>query len=348
MVRPWIEITGCIGALPWRSQICVRLSHLKGRRRIKEPYSGPRVTVAVPRPLPALRARLARLVDAGRRHSPILRSVPPLHDLLEAAARIGYGTRGSVYLSVGILILLAAVDLVGDAVGIKGSLDWLAMRPFGRLWALLVGLGLAAFVMWRLLQSVFDADHEGVSRHGLGTRLGQGFSGLSYAALSFAAFNLLVHAPDGDPAMEGVVRSREQAATMLSLPFGKWLLVGIGLTILGIGAGNIVRAWRENFTAYLACSAKTCRRVAPLARIGHVARGLAYLPLAALVVIAGVNSEASDVTSLGAALEAVERQPAGRWILAAGALGFIAFGAFSFIEARFRRIRPPRDLNPMA
>lgn len=294
-----------------------------------------------------IRARLADLGDRGRRRSSLLRRVPPLHDLLEGAARIGYGARGFVYLSAGMLILLSAVGVVGDAVGIKGSLDWLAMRPLGRVWVFLVGLGLAAFVTWRILQSVFDADHEGTSRHGLSTRMSQAFSGFSYAALSFAAFSLLVHTPRSDPAVEGVIRSREQAATVLALPFGKWLLVGVGLVIFGIGAGNVVKAWREDFTEYLACSAETCRRVSPLARIGHVARGLAYLPLAVLVVLAGLNSSAADVTSLGAALEAVERQPAGRWILIAGASGFIAFGAFSFIEARFRRIRPPRDLNPL-
>lgn len=319
----------------------------QGRDTAWEPYSRLRVTVAVPRPLALIRARLAELGDLGRRRSGLLRRVPPLHDLLELAARIGYGARGFVYLSAGVLILLAAVDLVGDAVGVKGSLDWLALRPLGRVWVFLVGLGLAAFVMWRVLQAVFDADHEGASRHGLATRLGQAFSGFSYAALSFAAFSLLIHAPEGDPAVEGVIRSREQAATVLALPFGKWILVGAGLAIFGIGAANVVRAWREDFTEYLACSAKTCRRVSPLARTGHIARGLAYLPLAALVVLAGLKSEASDVTSLGAALEAVERQPAGSWILAIGALGFIAFGAFSFIEARFRRIRPPRDLNPL-
>ena len=208
----------------------------------------------------------------------------------------------------------------------------------------LVGLGLVAFVMWRVLQSVFDADHEGVSRHGLSTRLGQAFSGLSYTGLSFAAFSLLVDRPEGDPAVEGTIRSREQAETVLSLPFGKWLLVGIGLIIFGIGAAQVVRAWREDFTEYLACSRKTCRRVEPLARIGYVARGLSYLPLALLVVLAGLRSEASDVASLGAALEAVERQPAGPWILAVVAFGFVAFGSFSFVEARFRRIRPPRDL----
>ncbi len=218
------------------------------------------------------------------------------------------------------------------------------MRPLGRLWVFLVGLGLAAFVMWRVLQAVFDADHEGVNGHGLRTRMSQGFSGLSYAGLAYAAFSLLARAPEGDPAVEGVIRSREQAATVLSLPFGNWLLVVAGLTIFGIGAGNIVKAWREDFTEYLACSARTCRRLAPLARAGHVARGLAYLPLAGLVVVAGLRSQASEVTSMGAALEMIERQPAGQWILALGALGFVAFGAFSFIEARFRRIRPPRDL----
>jgi succinate dehydrogenase hydrophobic anchor subunit len=302
----------------------------------------------VPDLIALVRTRLADLGERGRHRSSLLRRVPPLRVLLEWAARLGYGARGFVYLSAGLLILLAALGLVGDTVGVKGSLDWLAMRPLGRVWVLLVGLGLAAFVMWRVLQSVFDADHEGTSRHGLSTRMSQAFSGFSYAALSFAAFGLLIHAPEGDPAVQGVIRSREQAATVLSLPFGKWLLTGVGLAIFGIGVANIVKAWREDFTEYLACSAKTCRRVAPLARIGHVARGLAYLPLAVLVVLAGLGSSASDVTSLGAALEAVERQPAGPWILVAVALGFIAFGAFSFIEARFRRIRPPRDLNPMA
>lgn len=318
----------------------------QGRAGQAEPYSRRRVTVAVPNLLVLVRARLADLGEGGRRHSSLLRRVPPLRDLLELAARVGYGARGFVYLSVGVLILLAAVGLVGDAVGTKGALDWLAMRPLGRLWVFLIGLGLAAFVMWRILQSVFDADHEGLSRHGLATRLGQGFSGISYAALSLAAFTLLFGKPTGDPAVEGVIRSQERAATVLSLPFGKWLLTGVGMAILGIGLANVVRAWREDFTEYLACSARTCRRVSPLARAGHVARGLAYLPLAVVVVLAGLKAKAADVTSLGAALETVERQPAGSVVLALGALGFIAFGAFSFVEARFRRIRPPRELKP--
>ena len=317
----------------------------QGRRGASEPITRPRVTVAVTSPLASLRSRLARAGDFGRRKSPILRRVPPLRDLLELTARVGYGARGFVYLSVGVLVLLASVDVIGDAVGTKGALDWLVQRPLGRLWVFLIGAGLAAFVLWRLLQAVFDADHEGVSAQGVRKRFGQGFSGLSYAALSLTAFSLLVRRPEGDLAAAGVEQSRARAEVLMSFPFGDWLLAGAGLFIFGVGLGNIVKAWREDFTEYLACSELTCRRVSPLARAGHVARGLAYLPLACLVLLAGLRSEVDEVTSLGAALEAVERQPSGPWLLASVALGFMAFGTFSFIEARFRRIRPPRDLG---
>jgi len=269
-----------------------------------------------------------------------------MHVLLELAARVGYGARGFVYLSVGVLTLLAAADLIGDAVGTKGAIAWMAQRPFGRLWLLLLGLGLVAFVMWRVLQAVFDADHEGTSRHAIGTRMSQGFSAMSYALLAFNTFALLHHTP-GDPAADDVARSHEQAAKVLALPYGNWILAAAGLTLLGIGVVNVSRSWREDFTEYLACSPRTCRRLAPLARAGCVARGMAYVPLAILIILAGLKSRASEVTSLGSALEAVERQPAGPWVLVLVALGFIAFGTFSFIEARFRRIRPPRDLNPL-
>jgi hypothetical protein len=277
---------------------------------------------------------------------PPLRRIPAREKWIETAARVGYGARGFVYLSVGVLIMLSAVDLIGESVGTRGALAWLAHQPTGRIWMLLIGLGLLSFVMWRTLQAVFDADHEGLSREGIGIRLGQAFSGMSYAALAVGAFGLLIHPPVA-PAEEGVAASRARAVEVLSLPWGHWLLVAAGLVIFGIGAANIVKAWREDFTRYLACSPEICRRVAPLARAGHVARGLAYLPLAVLVVVAGLRSEASEVTSLGAALEAVERQPGGPWILILGAFGFVAFGGFSLIEARFRRIRPPRDLNPL-
>ena len=300
----------------------------------------------MPNPILSARARLAALGDFGRRRAPLLRRVPDLPVLLEWASRVGYGARGFVFLSAGLLILFSAFDWAGQAVGSRGAIAWLGERPLGRVWLLLLALGLCAFVLWRVLQAVFDADHEGMSRHGWGVRASQAFSGFAYAALAFTAFRLLLGEPEEQASAE-VEKSREQAALVLDLPFGDLLLVGVGLAVLGLGVVNMVRAWREDFTEYLDCSERLCRRVAPLARAGYLARGAAYLPLAALIVLAGLRSDPSEVTSFARALDAMERQPAGPWLLALTALGFIAFGVFSFIEARFRKIRPPRKLKPV-
>lgn len=300
-----------------------------------ERYPTRRVADLVPSPLTAL---LKRLPGRGRK-------TPGLHHWLEAAARAGYGARGLVYLSVGVLTLVAAINLAGEPVNVSGALAWLAQRPTGRFWLVVLGLGLLAFVQWRVLQAVFDADHEGRSREGLMQRFGQGMSGLAYAGLALSAFSLAARLPS-NPQGRALRQAQDGAEAVVALPFGHWLLAAAGIGLGVIGLLNISRAWSEDFTRYLACSEKTCRRVTPLARAGYIARGLAWLPLAGLIVVAGVRSRPGDVATFDTALDAVGRQPGGGWALAATALGFIAFGAFSMIEGRFRRIKPPKDLKP--
>ena len=83
-------------------------------------------------PIQYLRARLAALGEAGRGRFAILRRVPPLHVLLEMAARVGYGARGFVYVSIGVICLMAALDMTGDAVGSSGAVATISDQPFAR------------------------------------------------------------------------------------------------------------------------------------------------------------------------------------------------------------------------
>lgn len=294
----------------------------------------------------AVRHRAARLGDAGRRRIPILGRTPPIADLVVWAARIGYGARGFVYISVGVLTFLAALDLGGTAVGTNGAVTWLARQPFGRLWLILLGLGLWAFVTWRVLQAVFDADREGLAWRALLLRAGQGVSGVFYGLLASGVFELL---DEVGPtlATEDVAENQHKAQILLGLPFGDMLLIAAGLVVTVVGIGNIIKGVRADFGDSLACSDRLCRRLSLIARAGYVARGLAYLPLAALVMLAGWHARANEVGSFGSSLDALERQPGGSWLLGTTALGLVAFGAFAFVEARFRKIRAPRDLKPV-
>ncbi|WP_226634904.1 DUF1206 domain-containing protein [Brevundimonas poindexterae] len=272
------------------------------------------------------------------------RKRPDTPVILEALARFGYGARGFVYVSIGVILMLTAHDLTRQTAGSTGVVESLARQPFGRVWLFTLGAGLWSFVLWRVLQAVFDADNEGRDLKAIAKRVGQGISGVVYGLLASTVFEVLdeVYA---NPTAGDAAENQEKARALMELPFGQILLIGVGLVILGVGIGNVVRGIRNDFGRDLRCSETICKRVVPLAHVGYVARGLAYFPLAGLVMWAGFRDRASEITTFGGALESVETLPAGPWLLSATALGLMAFGAYAFVEGRFRRIRPPRDLD---
>ena len=264
---------------------------------------------------------------------------------IELASRLGYAARGLVYLGLGTLVLLAALDLTPRAKGAKGMLSAWADWPLG--WVLIgaIGVGLAGFAAWRILQAVFDADRHGRTPKAWAIRIGQAFSALVYGGLALSAFELLDELEDVGEVDEE--RSAHHAArTVLDLPHGDALLIAAGLAVLAFAVGNVVQGLMQDFSKRLDCDDQTCRRVVPLAKAGYGARGLASLPLGVFLVMAGLQARAGEARSWGGALQAIEHQPFGSWALCLVAAGLIAFGLFGLVEARYRRIRPPPEVTP--
>lgn len=268
-----------------------------------------------------------------------------LSTAIELASRLGYAARGLVYLALGSIVLLAALDLTPRAKGAKALMRAWADWPLG--WALIggIGVGLAGFAAWRILQAVFDADRHGRSLKAWGVRTGQAISGLVYGGLALSAFELLDELEDvGEADEEQTVH--HTARTILDLPHGDTLLIAAGLIVVAFGIGNIIQGLMQDFSKRLDCDEKICRVVVPLAKAGYGARGLASLPLAVFLVLAGVQARAGEARSWGGALQAVEHQPFGNTALCVVAAGLIAFGLFGLVEARYRRIRPPPEVTP--
>jgi hypothetical protein len=264
---------------------------------------------------------------------------------IELASRIGYAARGLVYLGLGSLVLLAALDLTPRAKGAKGLMRAWAEWPLG--WALIVGIGfgLTGFAAWRILQAVFDADRHGRTPKAWAVRIGQAVSGLVYGGLALSAFELLDEFEDVGEVDEEQ-KAHHTAGAVLDLPYGDNLLIAAGLVVLAFGVGNVIQGLVQDFSKRLDCDDKICRRVVPLAKIGYGARGLASLPLGVFLMMAGVEARAGEARSWGGALQAVEHQPFGSWALCLVATGLIAFGLFGLVEARYRRIRPPPEVTP--
>ncbi|MFZ0266290.1 DUF1206 domain-containing protein [Caulobacter sp.] len=264
---------------------------------------------------------------------------------IELASRLGYAARGLVYLGLGTVVLLAALDLTPRAKGATGMLRAWADWPLGGALIGAIGVGLAGFAAWRILQAVFDADRHGRSPKAWAVRAGQAFSGLVYGGLALSAFELLDELEDVGE-LDEEQSFRHAARTVLDLPHGDALLIAAGLAVFAFAVGNVVQGLMQDFSKRLDCDDKTCRRVVPLAKAGYGARGLASLPLGVFLVLAGLEARAGEARSWGGALQVIERQPFGSWVLALVAAGLIAFGLFGLVEARYRRIRPPPEVTP--
>jgi hypothetical protein len=196
---------------------------------------------------------------------------------LEWASRLGYAARGLVYLGLGVIVMLAAIDVTPRAHGAKAMLAAWADWPLGLVLLTGIALGLTGFTAWRVLQAVFDADRQGTSPKAWAVRLGQAISGLIYGGLALSALELLDQFEDvGEADEEQSVHG--MAATVLALPHGDLLLLASGVAMLGVGAGNIIQGMTQDFAKRLKCDDKVCRWVVPLAKVGYGARGLATLP----------------------------------------------------------------------
>ncbi|NBJ10423.1 DUF1206 domain-containing protein [Microvirga arsenatis] len=261
---------------------------------------------------------------------------------VETMARFGYGARGVVYGLVGGLALLAAIGSGGQTGGSRNALQTLLTQPFGKVWLVLIALGLFGFCAWRILEALTDADNRGSDMKGWAIRGAHLVSGFIYAGLALFALNLALGRSSGGGGEDQA--ARDWTAWLMSQPFGQWLVGLVGLAVAGTGLAFIVKAWRGRVADRLSLPAEKRHWICTIGRMGFAARGVVFLMIGGFVGLAALHASSSEVRGLGGAMEALQRQPYGWVLLALTALGLFAFGLFGLIQARYRRIDAP-DLD---
>jgi uncharacterized membrane protein YidH (DUF202 family) len=258
-------------------------------------------------------------------------------DWVERAARLGYATKGAVYLLIGGLSAAAALRLGGRATDSHGALASLLQQPLGEVLLAVVAAGLAAYAAWRFVQGVFDAERKGSDLKGLGVRLSYVASGCMHAALAWTALKLALGWPDteGDS-------PQQDAAQLLALPYGTRLVGGVGLGVVGFALVQFYKSYSKKFCRRLEGAEMTpaqkqfaCRS----GQFGLIARGIVFLIVGGFFLSAAWRQDSSEAGGLDDALRSLETQPYGSWLMAAVALGLAAYGLFMLVEARFHRIR---------
>lgn len=263
------------------------------------------------------------------------------HPWMEKFARLGYAAKGIVYFVVGLLATQAALTTGGKTTDTVGALATIVNQPFGKFLLVLTAIGLVGYVLWRIIQAVFDPDRsdQETSAKRMVQRIGYGFSAIAYGSLTWTTVELIT----GTANTSGS-RIEDWTARFMGHPLGRGLVGLAGLIVILVGISYLYRAYKADFQYRLKrnqMSRAEQQWAKWLGQVGIAARGVVFGIIGLFLVLAALHSNASEARGLGGALATLARQPFGPWILGAVALGLIAYSIYCLIQAGYRRIAQP-------
>jgi hypothetical protein len=256
---------------------------------------------------------------------------------IETLARVGYASRGAIYITIGALAIAVARGSGGRTTDSRGALQQIGDQPLGRAALAIIALGLAGYAIWRLTEALSNPARLGRDAKDVFRRIGHGVRGVIYGALAFAAARLAA----GDSSGASAGDTRDLTARVMEMPAGRWAIGLAGAIIAGYGIHSMIKAWRSDIGKHMRVaemSQDTSRQVIHVSRFGIAARGIVFVLVGWFFVQAASKYDPSEAGGVGEALDTLARQSHGPWLLGIIALGLIAFGIHSLLEAKYRRI----------
>jgi Domain of Unknown Function (DUF1206) len=254
-------------------------------------------------------------------------------------ARLGYAAKGVVYLIIGGLAVELAIGRGGAATDQRGALRTIYEQPFGKFLLTIVAIGLIAFALWSFIQALFDTEGKGKKAGGILARVGYAAIGVSYGLLAVGAIELVVGTNDDEKSTTS--SAQDWTGKILHYPAGVFLVILIGLIVFGVAGYMFYRAYSANFKKKLALQAmgnQVRKWGVYLGRFGYGAMGVVFCIVGLFLIIAAVKHNPSDAKGLDSALQVLLHEPFGPFLLAIVALGLFAYGVYSFVEVRYRRM----------
>jgi hypothetical protein len=252
--------------------------------------------------------------------------------IFQTVARIGYVVLGIVHIIIGAIAISVAVGAGGGEADQGGAMEQIARVPFGTVVLWVIAIGLFALGIWQVAEAFLERNPDTKKKWGYRVKyLG---TALAYFAIAVTA---LVYALGGQS--DSSQSTSAFTAQLLANPGGVFLVVLIGLVVLGVGIAFIVRGIKRSFEKRLALPAGTARKgIVTFGVVGYVAKGIAVAIVGVLFVVAAVTADPEKAGGLDAALKSLAELPFGTIILWLVGAGLIVYGVFCFARARYARM----------
>ncbi|MFC9174819.1 MULTISPECIES: DUF1206 domain-containing protein [Streptomyces] len=258
---------------------------------------------------------------------------------VEVGARAGFGARGVIYVLVGALALQIALSGGGGKQADRGgAIAEIAEKPFGKIVLWLLGIALVGMALWRLSEALFGSagpDGDKPTKRAMAGGRFVFYCFVAYSVLSFAAGDSDSGSGSSDE------RSQDVTAMALGWPGGQWIVAIGGAGVAGAGIWIAVRAIMRKYHKHLRMAemSKKVRRAVDFTGVfGGSARGAVFATAGGFAIAAAISHDPDQTKGMDDTLRSFTDTPVGPWLLVIIALGLVAFGVFSWFNARYRKV----------
>jgi len=269
------------------------------------------------------------------------------HPSLVTAARFGWVAKGVVYGMVGVLAVPIAIEGLqsngardnGSQASQLGAVTEIARSSWGSIVLWIVAVGLALYVIWRLITVLLPADS---SAKAWLTRGGYLISAVTYALLAWTALSFAMDARNANGKKTEDARVEKFTRDVMDVSFGRWLVGAIGLVVIGVGLYFVIKGIRASFRDELepaGLGPVSHDTIVVLGRVGWIGRGVVMGLVGWFLVRAAVEFRPAEAKGFDGSLREVTDMAIGPFIVAVAAVGLIMYGLFCVISAPRQRLK---------
>ncbi|WP_242423657.1 DUF1206 domain-containing protein, partial [Frankia sp. EI5c] len=218
-----------------------------------------------------------------------------------------------------------------------GALGEIADRPFGTALLILIAVGFAGYAVWRLLEGAVGHRDETDTKKRTAARAVSVLRGVIYLGITGSTVAFLAGRDSGS----GSGEPAPYTARVMEHTGGRWLVGAVGLVVVGVGIGMLVKGVTTKFEEKLRraeMKPAVLRAGRRIGQVGYVARGVVFGLAGVLVVKSAVDFDAREAKGFDGTLRTIADQAYGQVLLVCCAVGLALFGLYCFVEARYRRL----------
>ena len=260
----------------------------------------------------------------------------------EWIGRAGWVAKGIVYALIGVLFLQVAwLGGSEEEANQRGAVEQVVETSFGSILLIVLSAGLALYVVWRLFTVVLPGDWTG---RALLDRGGYAVSAITYLALLISTIDIILNRSSGsgsggeDRLIEGLVKDT------LAMTAGRWLVAIAGLVAMAIGVAFVHKGWTRSFRDDISGDTGIEGTLTDrLGMIGWIARGVIMDVIGWFLILAAYRFDPDEAAGFDDSIRQLTSTGWGAVLAVFIALGFIAFGVFCIVSARFRDLEGPTN-----